>query len=818
MKKKMYKSKKHWVVAGVTAAGLLLAPGVLAEEAGAVTPSSSTAPVVTNPTVSVSEVKETTSVITPASQPVSATESSSTTSAPVSSSQASTENTSTSSSVSASALSLTAVSTAVATSESTTARSISSSLQPLDSATTASAAAEGGTVIRSAAGSDRSIGPQELIRKTVSDKTLRLQYVAPIASNEKIQYAVWGDASGQNDLKWYTADAIGVAYVDLSKHKEYGLYHVHTYKNVSGKMIGIEGGKLNLPSPWVTPEIENVSFGHYKVTLRNLPASISQVQIPVWSDKNGQDDLKWYSAKQVSSGVYEAHIDIANHKNTYGKYYVHAYGISSIAGKRIGIASSSFNHTDNRALATVRLSSQTDSTATVTVTGTSSSKPITRVRVAAWSVLNGQDDLKWYDILPKQQAAQVVVNMKDMAKQTGSYIIHAYTYYQDGSRIGTDLGTVVFKASNQVTANQSNTGFELSLTSNTVTDYSKVRVAVWSEDKGQDDLKWYWLDKSGQAQALYGNHRSSGLFHVHAYSYETGKAVFLAKTTATVPQLPSKTGSVTISSVNTSNNTFTTKISDVSSRDGLRSVRVAVWSNSNGQDDLEWQVATKQGDGSYVVTTKLANHAYMNGTYHVHVYYELANGKLSALSAHKTNITGIASKTYPMTYYSQKDPRWANKYYGKYNMEDTGCVPTVLAMIYSSIEEKLVLPTDVASWLYKNTTAFNKIGGGTYAHGIGASLKSRGYGYEVQKSVADLENTLKMGHPVMAAVGLGDFVWYSGTHEILLQGYNNGKTYVRDPYRDFLNGWYSISDLFSQQSWNSADRELGTPFIKVFKS
>ncbi|MFU2204512.1 C39 family peptidase [Streptococcus hyovaginalis] len=134
------------------------------------------------------------------------------------------------------------------------------------------------------------------------------------------------------------------------------------------------------------------------------------------------------------------------------------------------------------------------------------------------------------------------------------------------------------------------------------------------------------------------------------------------------------------------------------------------------------------------------------------------------------------------------------------------------------LEEKLVLPTDVASWLYKNTTAFNKIGGGTYAHGIGASLKSRGYGYEVQKSVADLENALKMGHPVMAAVGLGDFVWYSGTHEILLQGYNNGKTYVRDPYRDFLNGWYSISDLFSQQSWNSADRELGTPFIKVFKS
>ncbi|MEQ9809164.1 KxYKxGKxW signal peptide domain-containing protein, partial [Streptococcus jiangjianxini] len=33
MKKKMYKAKKQWVVAGVATASLFLAPGVLAEEA-----------------------------------------------------------------------------------------------------------------------------------------------------------------------------------------------------------------------------------------------------------------------------------------------------------------------------------------------------------------------------------------------------------------------------------------------------------------------------------------------------------------------------------------------------------------------------------------------------------------------------------------------------------------------------------------------------------------------------------------------------------------------------------------------------------------
>ncbi|MGV3005895.1 KxYKxGKxW signal peptide domain-containing protein, partial [Streptococcus pluranimalium] len=32
MKKKMYKSKKQWVIAGITSAGLILSPSVLAEE------------------------------------------------------------------------------------------------------------------------------------------------------------------------------------------------------------------------------------------------------------------------------------------------------------------------------------------------------------------------------------------------------------------------------------------------------------------------------------------------------------------------------------------------------------------------------------------------------------------------------------------------------------------------------------------------------------------------------------------------------------------------------------------------------------------
>ncbi|MGV3293686.1 GBS Bsp-like repeat-containing protein, partial [Streptococcus pluranimalium] len=311
---------------------------------------------------------------------------------------------------------------------------------------------------------------------------------------------------------------------------------------------------------------------------------------------------------------------------------------------------------------------------------------------------------------------------------------------------------------------------------------------------------------------------STGLYHIHAYSYETGKPVFVAKTTTTVTNLPDKTGRVNVSAVDTNTNTFKTTVRDVSSRAGLKSIRVAVWSDSNGQDDLKWYTASKQANGSYEAITHLSTHGYVNGKYHVHVYYQLNDGRMSALSASTTVVSGVVAKEQQKSYYNQADPRWKNKYYGRYTMDDAGCVPTVLAMIYSDLEGKTILPTEVATWLYNNTAAFNKVGPGTFQNGIGSSVRSQGYLYDAQTTLNELENTLKNGYHVAAAVGLGNFVWYGGTHEILLQGYDNGKTFVRDPYRDFLNGWYSIADLFKQQSWNPADRELGSPFLKIYKA
>ena len=50
------------------------------------------------------------------------------------------------------------------------------------------------------------------------------------------------------------------------------------------------------------------------------------MQIPVWSDQNGQDELKWYEAVRQTDGSYKATFDLKNHKYDTGLYHIHGYG------------------------------------------------------------------------------------------------------------------------------------------------------------------------------------------------------------------------------------------------------------------------------------------------------------------------------------------------------------------------------------------------------------------------------------------------------------------------------------------------------------
>ncbi|HEL2057253.1 TPA: GBS Bsp-like repeat-containing protein, partial [Streptococcus suis] len=146
-----------------------------------------------------------------------------------------------------------------------------------------------------------------------------------------------------------------------------------------------------------------------------------------------------------------------------------------------------------------------------------------------------------------------------------------------------------------------------------VTDYTKVRFAVWSQEAGQDDLKWYAADKNGSALAAYQNHKGYGLYHIHTYTFETGKPVFLHGKTFTIDK-----PSVTTKVEKVSATEYRVTISDVPYY--LSDITVPVWSTQNGQDDLVWTPAKKVGDKIYQASIHLVDHRFDLGQYYAHVY------------------------------------------------------------------------------------------------------------------------------------------------------------------------------------------------------
>ncbi|HFI0567425.1 TPA: SH3 domain-containing protein [Streptococcus suis] len=71
----------------------------------------------------------------------------------------------------------------------------------------------------------------------------------------------------------------------------------------------------------------NQSNGSFDVVLTGVasPKDIKTVQVPIWSDNNGQDDIIWYAAQRQSDGSYKVNVQASKHKNDRGLYHIHVY-------------------------------------------------------------------------------------------------------------------------------------------------------------------------------------------------------------------------------------------------------------------------------------------------------------------------------------------------------------------------------------------------------------------------------------------------------------------------------------------------------------
>ncbi|MCO4503038.1 N-acetylmuramoyl-L-alanine amidase [Streptococcus infantarius subsp. infantarius] len=557
------------------------------------------------------------------------------------------------------------------------------------------------------------------VQASLGEKGINITMPSDVSTNLTVYHAVWSTKNNQDDLKWYKVDHSGKTIAPYTG--DYGPYLIHTYAVVKGQMQIISATSIDVPKPEVKVSITKVSDTSAKVTVTDVPVYIHDIQLPTWTSKNNQDDLKWYKATKQADGSYTYTFYAKNHNFESGHYNVHVYGTSEVTHSFVALSGSdgidlTFNQSLTNPTATVQNQNAANGTLQVVIAETETSKDIASVSVAAWSDPN-QKNIHWYTSSSVSNSKAVItVDEKYHHNVAGNYTIHVYVKTKDGETIGYNLGQYAFN-NKQTTAS---------------------------------------VSTSYKGTGVYG---------------------------------------VTVSGVYSSG-----------------TVKYAVWSDTNGQDDVKWYDATTSGTTATGLIN-VTNHS-GTGTYHVHVY-QSDNGQMYFLTS--TDFT-VKRTNYSTPYYNQRDGRWANTRYGYYTMASTGCVPTSLAMVFSSLTGSEVLPTTVASYLYNNTVEFNRGTEGTTGNGILVASRQWGLTPTVLNFSAALTSALKEGHHVVAAVQQDKFSpWGWGTsHEIVLKGYSNGNTYVYDPYNSANNGWYPIASLWNEQSTQSVDtRGLGNPFVKI---
>ena len=401
-----------------------------------------------------------------------------------------------------------------------------------------------------------------------------------------------------------------------------------------------------------TPESEAKILGptdrasNVDVTVNDRTASISytrsQVQEPhrilhaVWSEENGQDDIKWYEAPSTTTT--NTDIDLSNHPG-YGTFHVHTY---IRIGERLVALNATTFHVDKPASKTN--ASVSGGTGRISF---SRNKDQTHSKIvhAVWSEEKGSDDLQWYDA--GEESTEFNLSKH---RGYGRYFVDTYENV-NGKMIF--LSGTTFHLENPkpiIETSFPQTGIMEITVKNVPDTMYKVVLPTWSDKKGQDDLQWYEASKNpdGSYSArveLRKHNYDTGTYNIHLYgqSYVQPESTGITGTTVQVDsgKLPSDEEQkplFTVENINPKQGTYTVKTTETSLSKPIQSVRVPIWSTSN-QSNLKWYAATPNGDGSFSATFDIRNHQALSGTYNNHVYVTYKDGSERSYAADSVSMS-----------------------------------------------------------------------------------------------------------------------------------------------------------------------------------
>ncbi|NQR20659.1 cell wall hydrolase [Streptococcus suis] len=338
-------------------------------------------------------------------------------------------------------------------------------------------------------------------------------------------------------------------------------------RSSSNTIAGSSNGSTSVPSARVSTASKfsgtitvtnvNAASGTFDVIISNVvgSSSVQTVLVPIWSDINGQDDLRWYSATRQSNGTYKVSVNKKDHKDSTGQYHIHLYYQYS-NGRGPIVDAIPFNLPAAQVQGKIQVQNVNAASGTfdVIISNVVGSSSVQTVLVPIWSDINGQDDLRWYSATRQSNGTyKVSVNKKDHKDSTGQYHIHLYYQYSNGR--GPIVDGILFelpRVSNspivQIQNIDSDLGsFEVNISQVTmVSKDQEILVPIWSDINGQDDLRWYSATR--QSDGTYKvsvnkkDHKYSvGKYHIHVYYDSYGSKNIVATTTVNLPSSRSYT-------------------------------------------------------------------------------------------------------------------------------------------------------------------------------------------------------------------------------------------------------------------------------------
>ena len=285
----------------------------------------------------------------------------------------------------------------------------------------------------------------------------------------------------------------------------------------------------SLAKPRGDMAIESHDNGDFSVVISNVSDQngVVGVSVPIWSERNGQDDIIWYNATRLNNRNYKVNVGLSDHKNERGLYNVHLYYVET-NGKLVGVGGTTYT-----------VPAKVEETHTTTSyslpdSGTYTFKERTGIkaepRVAS-------PELAYYD-------AGMSVNYDKIVSGDG-YQWLSYLSYNGNRRYVAvaKLAQQESKPSGTINIeNLSNLGFDVHITNVSGGDKAiqGVSVPVWTTKDGQDDLVWHQADRqsdgSYKVRINVSDHKAeAGEYIVHLYYVQDGKMVGIGGTSTTVP-------------------------------------------------------------------------------------------------------------------------------------------------------------------------------------------------------------------------------------------------------------------------------------------